>query len=114
MPEKLLTIEEASAALGLSLAEVKALVEKGTLPAYKIDGKYLRFRREQIDAIRNEISQTKIVKSEGWSQEPTAKSQQPLSYHRSFTEGLVDFFYFNDFYIITAGIACILLWIIFR
>ena len=55
MPEKLLTIHEASNILGVTEGEIRALVERGVFPAYRIGGKFLRFRKEQIFAIRSEI-----------------------------------------------------------
>ena len=46
--EKLLTIREVSLYLGISEKDVIELSENGTIPAYKIGGVYLRFKREQI------------------------------------------------------------------
>ncbi|MCX5668431.1 MAG: helix-turn-helix domain-containing protein, partial [Candidatus Omnitrophica bacterium] len=56
MPEHLLNIKEVAAYLGVSEEEVKRLVDIGEMPAYKIGDSFLRFRREQVDAVKSEIS----------------------------------------------------------
>ena len=50
--EKLLTIREVSLFLGISEKEVIDLAESQALPAYKIGGVYLRFKRQQIEEYR--------------------------------------------------------------
>ena len=57
MPEKLLTIGEVAEYLKISEEEVKRLVDIGEIPAYRIGGSFLRFRKEQIDGIRPEIDE---------------------------------------------------------
>ena len=57
MPEKLLTIREVAEHLKVSEEEVKRLVDIGEIPAYRIGGSFLRFRKEQLDAIRSEIDE---------------------------------------------------------
>ena len=98
MPEKLLTLEEASDLLGISEEEIKKMVDKGELPAYQIGGRFLRFRKEQIEAIIGGIT----VKA------PVRRPRHPG------TDRLLDFFYFNDFYIISAILAFLILWVIIR
>jgi len=113
MPEKLLTIGETSALLGISEQEVKTLVQKGELPAYQVGGRFLRFRKEQIEAIKREIT----VKPAGKTEKVAGRSSQnrpEAVYSESFSDRFVDFFYFNDFYIIAAVIALLTLWVIFK
>lgn len=52
MLEKLLTVEEAAQILGVSADEVEMLSQKGLIPAYRIGGMYLRFKKEQIQKLR--------------------------------------------------------------
>jgi len=99
MPEKLLTLEEASGLLGISEEEIKKMVEKGELPAYQIGGRFLRFRKEQIEAIVGGIARAK----------PLEKTPEQPSMDK-----LLDFFYFNDFYIISAILAFLILWVIIK
>ncbi len=98
MPEKLLTAEEASGLLGISEEEIKKMVNKGELPAYQIGGRFLRFRREQLEAIRSGIT----------AQLPERMPAQPA------IDKFLDFFYFNDFYIISAILAFLILWVIIK
>jgi len=98
--DKLLTIREAALILGISEQEVIDLAESGELPAYKVGGVYLRFKREQLEEFKKThkpLSDTEIT------------SQRP-----SFKERVSDFLYFYDFYILTILIIILMLVIIFR
>lgn len=86
--------------LGVSEKDVMDLAENGTIPAYKIGGVYLRFKREQVEEFRKT--------SAGAIRSPKAPAHYP------FKERVSDFFYFNDFYIFVTLIIVILLIIIFR
>ncbi|MDD5005910.1 MAG: excisionase family DNA-binding protein [Candidatus Omnitrophica bacterium] len=96
MKEKLLTIREASQYLGITEGEIIELSEKSIIPAYKVGGVYLRFKQEQLDAIKDKII-------------PTAK-QNSLAY--SFRDKISDFFYYNDFYIFALLIISILSYLV--
>ena len=98
--EKLLTIREVSQILGITEKEVIDLAESGKIPAYKIGGLYLRFKREQVEAARKNLKQASIKLS--------APEKSP------FRERVGDFFYFNDFYILSALIITALVLIILR
>jgi excisionase family DNA binding protein len=98
--EKLLTVRDVSIILGISEKEVMDLAEQGQIPAYKVAGVYLRFKREQIEEF--------------------AKSFKPLSANEHRTEKytvrerISDFLYFNDFYLMSIIIILLVLFIIFR
>lgn len=131
MPEKLLTIREVASYLGVSEEEVKRLVDIGELPAYKIGDTFLRFRREQIDAVKSEISL--IEKEEPEHAKPALnlqgkpthtytdlerdiKIKEPVTRQYDYTtmERLRDFIYFNDFYIASFIVIIILMYLILR
>jgi len=131
MPEKLLTIREVAEYLKISEEEVKRLVDAGDIPAYRIGGSFLRFRREQLDAIRPEISRIEeeapehaeaILDSHGRPGHPYTelekeiKRKEPIARQYDYTPGekIKDFFYFNDFYILSFLIVAVLMFIIFR
>ncbi|MCM8790387.1 MAG: helix-turn-helix domain-containing protein [Candidatus Omnitrophica bacterium] len=131
MAEKLLTIAEVAAYLKISEEEVKRLVDMGEIPAYRIGGSFLRFRKEQIDAIRSEIfdfeekSPDKVKPHLDRKGRPThpytdlerdIKRKEPHTrqYDYSTAEKIRDFFYFNDFYILSLFIIGVLLYLIFR
>jgi excisionase family DNA binding protein len=116
MDEKLLTIGEVAQHLNLSEEAVKELVEKGHLPAYKIGGIILRFKKEQVESYCKKhnsammadgaLPQDKSVKSNYvnrqrlWiNHKDTSGPSETSSY--AFIERLEDFLYYNDFYILS-------------
>ena len=131
MPEKLLTIREVAEHLKVSEEEVKRLVDIGEIPAYRIGGSFLRFRKEQLDAIRSEIDEVEEKEPEKAKPvldkrgrpthtytdlERDIKRKEPITrqYDYTFTEKMRDFFYFNDFYILSFVIIFVLIYLIFR
>ena len=98
--EKLLTVREVSLLLGISEKEVMDLAEKRAIPAYKVGGVYLRFKREQV------------LEYQRASRPLTAKTDAAPK--NSFQDELSDFFYFNDFYILAIALVVLLLAIILR
>ena len=55
MTEKLMTLKELARYLDVSEEIITLLVKEKVVSAYKLGGELLRFRKEQIDAIRKEI-----------------------------------------------------------
>ncbi|MDD5136861.1 MAG: helix-turn-helix domain-containing protein [Candidatus Omnitrophica bacterium] len=131
MPEKLMSIKEVAEHLKISEEEVKRLVDTGEIPAYKIGDTFLRFRREQIDAIRTEISE---IEEEEVKVHPPApghkgrpahpytdlekdiKRKEPATRRYDYTvaERVKDFFYFNDFYIVSFLLIISLIYLIIK
>ena len=96
--EKLLTIREVSLMLGLTEKEVMDLAENGSIPAYKVGGVYLRFKPQQVEEFRK-------------------KNPQPIIHQAQkyfLKERILDFYYFNDFYIFSLILIFVLLFVIFR
>ncbi|MFH0935966.1 MAG: helix-turn-helix domain-containing protein [Candidatus Omnitrophota bacterium] len=98
--EKFLTVRDVSLILGVSEKEIVDLVETGSLPAYRIGGVYLRFKKAQVFEFKN--------KSPVFSPRLSRHQAYP------FKDRLGDFLYFNDFYILAAIVIISLLVIIFR
>jgi excisionase family DNA binding protein len=98
--EKLLTIRDVSLFLGVSEKEVMDLAESGKLPAYKIGGVYLRFKRAQVE----EFKKTRL---------PAAQHTQTPQ-KDTLKDQLSDFLYFNDFYILSFLLILLILVLIFR
>ena len=120
MSEKLMTLRELSEYLRVPEDRLARLVEIRVIPAYKIGGELLRFRKEQIDAMRREIDSRledveKRKSSTPVSPNPGMKTIAKPSPGKgnTFLEAVQDFLYFNDFYILAAAIAGILLAVIF-
>ena len=117
MPEKLLTMKELAEYLGVKEERIQSLVDDGVISAYKIGGELLRFRREQIDAIRSEIDsrvkdKDRIVVSE--ARKSAKERVKGAAGEETFNDRLSDFLYFNDFYIISGVLILILLLIIVK
>jgi excisionase family DNA binding protein len=98
--EKLLTVRDVSGILGISEKEVMDLAEDGKIPAYKVGGLYLRFKKEQIEGFRRSMKPHQI--------------KDDAAHKYSLKEKISDFCYFNDFYIFAALVILILLFVIFR
>ena len=98
--EKLLTVRDVSIILDISEREVVDLAESGAIPAYKVGGVYLRFKREQVMEYKK--SRRPFLSKDDTVQRPSLK------------EKVSDFFYFNDFYILTGLLIISLLLVIFR
>lgn len=118
MPQKLINVKEAADLLGISRIKIRQLVERGELPAYKIGGKFIRFRKEQVEAIRNEVLRRVENNHLFQAQVHQAPREYPrhvqdIAYSQSFAERAADFFYFNDFYIVAAIATFLLLFFIF-
>lgn len=98
--EKLLTVRDVSLILGVSEKEVIGLVENGSLPAYRIGGVFLRFKKEQAQEFKKRFKP------------PANKSSAQYKY--TFKNRFGDFLYFNDFYLLAAFIIISLLIIILK
>jgi len=102
MTEKLLTVRDVSLILGISEKEVIDLVDNKQLAAYKVGGVYLRFKEEQIAEFRKSIKG------------PLNRTKPVLSHKDTLRDRIDDFFYFNDFYILSVLIILLILVIIFQ
>lgn len=98
MAEKLLTIREVSQTLGILEKEVIALAESGEISAYKVGGVYLRFKPEQVEIYRKKL----------------ALKADKGSNTQSKNEKIKDFWYFNDFYIVSIFIILAILFFILK
>lgn len=131
MPDHLLNISEVAVYLGVSEEEVKRLVDIGEIPAYKIGDSFLRFRKEQVDAVKQEINDVEKkdpqrleakLDTRGKPTHPYTDLEKDIKlktpvirqFDYTFAERVRDFLYYNDFYILSAIIITILLLIILR
>lgn len=88
--EKLLTVRETSQLLDISEREAIDLAQNGDIPAYKVGGQYLRFKRGQVETFKKQRKRISGAHSRN------------MKY--TFGGRIRDFFYFNDFYILSAFI----------
>lgn len=92
--EKLLTVREVASLLGVSEKEVLDLAENASIPAYKLGGVYLRFKKNQVEEYKRNAPR----------QRHSLEDKERLY----LKDRISDFLYFNDFYIL-AGLCMILL-----
>jgi len=76
---------------------VMDLAENSAIPAYKVGGVYLRFKRGQVEEYRKKTY-----------------SNAQTAHKASFKERVFDFFYYNDFYILSIFLIVVMLFIIFK
>ena len=93
-----ISVREASQILGISEKKIMDLVDNHKLQAYRIADQFLRLKKEEVLGLRN----TGTVANET-IQHPYTQS-----------EHLQDFFYYNDFYMISACIIVILLFLVWQ
>ena len=98
--EKLLTVRDVSILLGVSEKDVLDLTENGAIPAYKVGGVYLRFKKEQVDEYKKSHPYLHHKSAEKMSARPQDKIR--------------DFFYFNDFYIFAIALIILLGFLVYR
>ncbi len=92
-----ITVRETAQMLGISEKKVMDLVDQKKLEAYRIADQFLRLKRAEVLGLRK----TGTVKVE------------TIQFDYTPAEKARDFFYYNDFYLVTSGIILALLYIIF-
>jgi len=90
--EKLWTTNEVARFLGVTDIDVEELVRQGKLTGYRLGGQFLRFRPDQVHALKGQIlfRPTKLSTA---TQQPDKRAAQ-----------IKDMLYFYDFYLLSAVI----------
>lgn len=94
--EKLWTTAEVAAFLGIAEADVEELVKRGTLTGYQLGGRFLRFRPDQVEALKATFDPAAL--------QPFQAARRP----RRWLNDLRDFFYFYDFYLVSATLLAVM------
>ena len=94
--EKLWTLAEVARHLGLDEAAVEGLVREGQLTGYQLGGQYLRFRPDQVKALRGTVTRH--------ADRSSPSEASPTGWFQSARE----FFYFYDLYIVSAVLLAVL------
>lgn len=95
--EQFITVRETAQVLGVSEKKVMDMIESQKLQAYRIADQFLRLKKSEVVSIRN----TGNIVNEN------------IKFAYTKAERLTDFFYFNDFYIISLIVIAALLGFIF-
>lgn len=126
-----MNIKEAAEYLNLSEENVKELVTKGKIPAYKVGGLLLRFKKEQVELYRKSPAHGDMPEntapvnraesrfahligdqSRGTGRRIFKRQGETVPY--SFLEKLEDFLYYNDFYILSLMLLVLVVFAIFE
>ena len=97
--EKLWTKVEAAHCLGVDETAIEALVREGKLTGYRLGGKFLRFRPDQVQALK------------GQCQDRAAARAPAAARSDSWFRRAQDLLYFNDFYLVSA--ACLVVLVVY-
>lgn len=92
--EKLWTATEVAKYLGIDEQDVEALVRDGRLIGYKLGGQFLRFRPDQVEALKPAVPKRAT---------PAAPVVAP-----SWLDRAKEFMYFYDFYLVSAVLFLVL------
>ncbi|MDP3722102.1 MAG: helix-turn-helix domain-containing protein [Candidatus Omnitrophota bacterium] len=99
--EKLWTTAEVAQCLGLQEPEVEQLVRQGTLTGYKLGGQFLRFRPDQVEALKREM-RAGTLQVESSTGRTTSRPPAESRWSR-----MRDTLYFYDFYLASAALLMI-------
>lgn len=141
MMKKFLTSKEAADYLRIRESELQEIVNKGKIPTYKIGGIYIRFKVDDLDSYNRRasnqpmhkrhsdtflarIGRHKALSSENRKADGIADINSGGSARNvggriseakpRFFDRIKDFFYFNDFYIVSSIAIIIILYLIFK
>lgn len=95
--QKLWTTNEVAQFLGITELDVEHLVRQGQLTGYKLGGQFLRFRPEQVETLKH----TAAV-------HPRETGKPVWRGRDAWPQQAKDFFYFYDFYVISASFLAVL------
>ena len=94
--EKLWTTSEVAKCLGINEVDVEQLVRQGKLTGYRLGGQFLRFRPDQVEALKGTIQFR-----------PAAG--KPLARRGGlWVNNLHDLFYLYDFYIVSVTLLAVM------
>ena len=108
--EKLLNLKAAADFLGISEQRLKELSDHGVVPAYRVAGLYLRFKKKQLEKLKGKI--TDIQSRYGEYLQARSSFVKEAAYTPK--DRLKDFWLFYDFYIISAFLIAAVLFFIFK
>lgn len=98
MMKRFLTSIEAASYLGIAEDELQDLVRKAKIPSYKIGGIYTRLKVDDLNHYCRKNPGNARAKKE----------------KQGFKDKIKDFFYFNDFYIISSIAITVIIYFIFK
>lgn len=106
--EDYLSPKEAAEFLEISEEELRGLVQKHRVPTHQVAGAFLRLKKKEVEELKNKwrIERELFPKPQKFFAHQTAVA------HSSFFDKMLDFWYFNDFYILCSVLIMLLLYLI--
>jgi len=92
--------------LGITERQLERLVSLGHVPAYRIGGQFLRFRGEQLDRLKGQRLADLMAHLDA--------AAPPLAPWQRARDRVLDFLYFNDFYLVSVALGLALLYLFVR
>lgn len=90
----MLTLDEVRKYLEVEQQELERLIKNGLLHAYKVGGVYLRFRKEEVLNLKYDV----LLK------------KKKVATAVSFGQKILDFWRFNNFYIVSVAVIALLVY----
>lgn len=106
--EHFINVHEAAEFLDVSEEELWALVHKHQVPTHQLAGAFLRFKKEDIEALKIKWR----IERELFPHKQASFAHESTVGKVSLGEKLLDFWYFNDFYVLCSLLIVILLYFI--
>ena len=100
----MLTTEETAQRLRTTVAGINQLVAQGKLSAYRLGGEFVRFRKDEVEALARTARQHHAPPA------PLPSS----AVNAGWRERLREFFYLHDFYLMAALLALLLIAVLIR
>ena len=106
--ESLITLKEATEILELPEEEVQQLILDHKVTAYELGDQVVRLRKDQIWELKSRAR----ISADLFPVDRTLHHNVPVRIEGTRGERIKDFFYFNDFYIISFVVITALLYLI--
>lgn len=108
LTEDLLSLKEAASLLEVSEDEVKELIKKHRVPSHQVAGAFLRFKRKEIEGLKNKWR----IERELFPKLSESSAHGVKVLKAGFFDRIVDFWHFNDFYILCSILIILLLYVV--
>ena len=96
-PNQYVSVRETAQILDITEKKVMELIEERKLQAYRIADKFLRLRKTEVQNLRNS----------------GRVEQENIRFEYTPAQRAFDYLRYNDFYFVSLGIICFLLYVIF-
>lgn len=108
LTEDYLSLKEASQMLDISEEELKDLVKKHRIQTHQVAGAFTRLKKKEVEELKVKWR----IERELFPKPDTYFPHQSAVEKGGLFDGIIDFWYFNDFYILCSILIALLLYVI--